>query len=74
VAWVNCCRFCGVTFSGGGARAIATVGDREPSQERFEEEGEHEVGEGVPMQVASVDVDRWGGAVGGIVVGGRDST
>jgi hypothetical protein len=29
--------------------AVASVVDREPAEERFEEEGEKEVGEGVPL-------------------------
>jgi ferredoxin len=49
VAGVGRCGFCRVSVSGGGTGAIVSATDREPAEEGFEEEGEHEGGDSASM-------------------------
>jgi hypothetical protein len=65
--------FYGVSVSGGGTGAVAEASDREPAEEWFENRGEKEVGEGVPLKSAVDGVDRRGWAVWGVVVVCRDT-
>jgi hypothetical protein len=67
--------FYGVGVSRGGAGAIAATSNGEPSEEWFEDSTKRVNMKGERMsllQCAAVDVERRGGAVGGVAIGGGD--